>query len=359
MASQILVAMSGGVDSAVAAWLLQKKGYEVVGATMCLGVPEAVSKRPVCCGVAAINDARSVCEKLHLRHFVLDFSRELEKFVIKKFVEEYCRGRTPNPCVDCNTFLKFKFLFEKASALGFDFLATGHYVRLVKKGAVPFLKKARDLKKDQSYFLYGIKKKVLPKLLFPLGNLVKEEVREIARKEKLPVANKTESQDICFIPSGNREKIILSKIKNIKKGLIVNRQGEILGEHRGLAFYTVGQRAGLGISWRYPLYVIKIDAPKNQLVVGEKKDLLQKTLVAGELNWFVNKIPQSALAKIRYSHALSGCRMRPMKEGSGKIKVVFSEPQPAATPGQAIVFYNKSGLVLGGGVIEEVLDEYC
>ena len=349
MNKKVLVAMSGGVDSSVAAYLLKNSGYNVTGATMCLGI-KTCDEKVRCCGPEAINDARKVCHRLDIPHYTLDFSKDLEEKVISKFISEYLKGRTPNPCVDCNRFLKFGVLLEKAIVMGFDFLATGHYARIEEINGKILLRKGKDKAKDQSYFLYPIKKERFKSILFPLAELTKEDVREIARKVDLPVATKPQSQDVCFIQDDYR-KFILRRAGNIKPGPIVDLDGNILGEHRGLFFYTVGQREKLGISNSTPLYVVSVDAKRNQVIVGEKKDLQAKGLVASNLNLFVDELPQEIFAKIRYTPRETKCRVS--QQGS-KAKVIFEEKQEAITPGQSVVFYDND-IVLGGGTIEEVI----
>lgn len=349
---KILVAMSGGVDSSVSAYLLKEAGFKVTGATMCLGVKETSLKKPACCGPRAIEDAKKVCRKLKIPHYVMDFSKDLEKNVIDKFVKEYSSGKTPNPCVDCNRTLKFEILLKKALSLGFDFLATGHYARIEKKGKSHVLKKAKDSKKDQSYFLYPIKKDALQSILFPLGGLTKDEVRKIARNIGLPVAEKPQSQDICFIPEKNYHRFLSERMeKKISQGEILTLEGEVLGTHKGATFYTIGQRGGLGVGYRHPLYVLSIDAQKNRLVVGEKKDLNSKGLLATELNLLVGDLPKKVFAKIRYNQKEAKCTIFRDK---GKIKAIFEKPQEAVTPGQSVVFYDKD-VVLGGGIIEKAI----
>ncbi|MCM8831387.1 MAG: tRNA 2-thiouridine(34) synthase MnmA [Candidatus Omnitrophica bacterium] len=349
MKKKVLVAMSGGVDSSVAAYLLKSSGYQVGGVTMCLGVKISDNKTR-CCGPEAIEDAKRVCEKLDIPHYILDFSKELQKYVISKFILEYQNGKTPNPCVECNRFLKFGILLEKASALGFDFLATGHYATIEKDNGKFFLKKAIDKLKDQSYFLYPIEKEKLKIILFPLAKLTKEEVRQIAYKLNLPVANKPQSQDICFIQGDYRD-FLAKKISKISYGDIVDKKGNILGQHKGLFFYTIGQRERLGISFSQPLYVIAIDAKLNKIIVGKKDELFACGLIAKDINILVDKLPKKAFAKIRYQHKEAPCFLYPQEN---KIKVIFKEKQEAITPGQSVVFYNDK-IVLGGGIIEEVI----
>jgi len=352
MVKKVLVAMSGGVDSSVAAFLLKKKGFEIVGVTMCLGV-KAVLKKSLCCGDKALEDAKTVCYKLKVPHYVLDFSRELEDKVIKNFIKEYLKGRTPNPCVNCNKLMKFGFLLKKALSLGFDYVATGHYAKIDNFKGEYFLKRPKDKIKDQTYFLSQIERKCLKHILFPLSGLTKKEVRKIAKDAKLPVFNKPQSYDICFIPSGNRGKFIKERIKDVKTGPIIDLKGNILGRHKGIIYYTVGQRQGLGISHKRPLYVVSIDAKENKIVVGEKDSLLSRGLEAGNLNMLVKEIPDKFYAQIRYLHKEAESK------GSFKdnnFKIVFSEPQEAVTPGQSVVLY-KDDTVLGGGVIERPIYE--
>ncbi len=244
---KVLVAMSGGVDSSVAALLLKEAGYAVTGVTMCLGIRRE-GDRASCCGGDAIEDAKRVCGQLEIPHFVFDFALLMEELVISKFTSEYLNGRTPNPCVDCNRYLKFGSLLQKALAMGFDFLATGHYAIIERMGDSWRLKRPKDRNKDQTYFLYPIKKGNLPSILFPLGMLSKEEVRARARKSGLHVAHKVESQDICFVTQGNYGQFFEERNLSAAAGNIVDQEGKILGRHRGIAHYTIGQRSGLGIS---------------------------------------------------------------------------------------------------------------
>ena len=349
MKKKVLVAMSGGVDSSVASFLLKEEGYEVVGLTMCLGINEGQSDRPRCCGAQAIEDARRVCRELKIPHYIMDFSMELNEKVINNFVSEYLKGRTPNPCIDCNRYIKFGALLKKAISMGFDFLATGHYAKIERNKDTCFLKIPKDRIKDQTYFLYPIKKDLLKFILFPLADFTKDQVRAIARQKNLPVAEKPQSQDICFIPQSDYRRFLLTRIKVPKPGPIINSNGDILGEHKGIVFYTIGQRQGLGISYKSPLYVISIDAHKNQIIVGEKKDLKARGFIAGNLNLLVEDFPEEVFAKIRYAHKEARCKI---SLEHGKAKVIFKESQVAVTPGQSAVFYN-NGVVLGGGVIQE------
>jgi tRNA-uridine 2-sulfurtransferase len=352
MKKKVLVAMSGGVDSSVAALLLKENGYAVTGVTMCLGIREN-GDRTRCCGLDAINDAKHVCNQLQIPHFVFDFAQEMEEHVINKFTAEYQRGKTPNPCIDCNRYLKFGTLLDKARGIGFDYLATGHYARIEKWGDTWHLMRPKDRIKDQTYFLYPIKKDDLSSLFFPLGSLNKEEVRTLAKKKGLHVAQKAESQDICFVTQGDYRQFFLEKNLSSVEGGIVDMAGNILGRHHGIIFYTIGQRSGLGISAKMPLYVVDIDARKNQIIVGEKKALQAKGLIAGDINLLTDELPIEVEAKIRYRKKPARCKISP--EGKN-LKVIFKEPQESITPGQAVVLY-AGDEVLGGGVIEEVIRE--
>jgi tRNA-specific 2-thiouridylase len=349
---KVMVAMSWGVDSSVAAYLLKQSGYDVTGATMCLGINSEESEKPGCCGENAINDARDVCTKLEIPHYVFDFSKEMQKNVIEKFINSYLEGLTPNPCIDCNMTLKFKILLDKAMGLGFDYLATGHYADIAIIDGRYFLKKPADKKKDQTYFLYQIKKENLSKILFPVARYEKEDLRDIAKKIGLSVAEKRDSQEVCFV-SDNNYKNFLEKntqINLIKPGNIIDPEGRIIGGHNGIAFYTIGQRKGFGISAPTPLYVISINKNSNEITVGQRKYLKSKALIAGEMNIFCDELPDTARAKIRYKHKEAQCSITKLNEN---YKVVFDEEQEAITPGQSVVFYSDE-IVLGGGVIKEV-----
>ncbi len=356
--------MSGGVDSAVAAALLKKQGYEVIGITMCFNLPDSSRKRPSCCGLSGIEDARRVAHKLGIRHYVLNFSRVLKEKVIKDFCREYLQGRTPNPCVRCNQYIKFDALLKKAFSLDAQFLATGHYARIEKNQKSPakagknqryLLKKARDLKKDQSYFLYRLNQKQLRHTLFPLGDYTKEKVREFAREFDLPVADKLASQEICFLPKNNYRDFLKSQVKTgIKPGLIVDKQGNILGQHKGIAFYTTGQRQGLGIAKGSPLYITEIDAKNNRLAVGKKEDVCKREFLIKDAHFISKPIKKKIAVKvrIRYNHQEAPAELTPF---NNRIKVRFKKPQFAITCGQSAVFYDGE-MVLGGGIIEKVLN---
>lgn len=348
--AKVLVAMSGGVDSSLAALLLKEAGYLVTGATMILATREK-SESARGCGAGAVEDAKQVCRLLSIPHFVFDFSSLMEELVINKFKAEYLRGRTPNPCVDCNRHLKFGSLLDRARSMGFDYLATGHYARINTENGFWRLLRPRDRAKDQTYFLYPINAQDLPSIIFPLGEMSKDDVRKLAEKGGLHVADKHESQDICFVSGGNYRQFFQDRNVPSLEGNILDKHGRKLGRHRGIIHYTIGQRGGLGISAEKPLYVVEIDARKNQLIVGEKKDLLARGLIAGEVNLLTNKLPAELEAKIRYRKKPALCSV---KKQNGRLKVVFAEAQESITPGQSVVFYAEDE-VLGGGVIEEVI----
>jgi len=350
MAKRVLVAMSGGIDSSVAAFLLQQRGFDVAGVTMYLNIKTSNKKRQ-CCSEQAIDEAKNVCSTLGISHYVMDFSSELEEKVIAKFISEYLKGRTPNPCIECNRFLKFGLLLKKAKVLGFDFLATGHYAGIEEENGKFVLKKAKDKRKDQSYFLYPIKKETLGSILFPLARLTKEKVRQIARRANLPTTNKPQSQDICFVSQGDYREFIRERVGEIKWGEIVDLKGNICGRHKGIPFYTIGQREKIGLTSKEPLYVVSIDGEKNQIVVGRKENLIAKGLIAGNLNLLVDNLPEDTSAKVRYTHKEGKCKI--FLEGE-KAKVIFKETQEAITPGQSVVFYTGE-IILGGGIIERVI----
>jgi tRNA-specific 2-thiouridylase len=353
--SKLAVAMSGGVDSSVAALLLKEGGHEVAGITMCLGVAQAEGGRAKCCGPREIEDAEIVCRTLGIRHYVVDFAADLEEQVIRPFIAEYLRGRTPNPCVACNRTIKFGALLKKALAWGFDGLATGHYAAIEEEGGRYRLKIPKDRRKDQTYFLHAIPREALPRVRFPLAGYKKDEVRGIAKQVGLPVFDKPESQDICFMPTGDRGAFLGSRGVGIEPGNIVDREGHILGRHRGIACYTIGQRGGLGVSSPAPLYVLAIDAPHNRLVVGEKMDLRAEGLIADQVNRLVDSFQEEVRAKIRYAHRAARCRI---SEEDGRLTVRFAEPQEAVAPGQSVVLYDGE-TILGGGIIQGVLRGAC
>jgi tRNA-specific 2-thiouridylase len=352
---RVVVAMSGGVDSSVAAALLKDKGHEVIGITMCFNISEPKRKKPGCCSISSIDDARRVARKLGIKHYVLNMQRFLEKYVIQDFCAQYLSGMTPNPCILCNQYLKFGELLKKALALDAQFLATGHYARIVKTKQAFWLGKAKALNKDQSYFLYRLNQEQLKHIIFPIGGYSKDEVRKLARDFFLPVAEKIASQEVCFIPEDDYRGFLRARLnKEIKPGLVVDQEGNIAGKHRGIAYYTVGQREGLGIAKGYPAYITKIDHKNNQLTIGRKEDVLSSDFLIKDLYYAYKPLKKKVAlkVKIRYNHREREAELTPAI--NNKIRVKFSEPQFAVTPGQAAVFYSRNKVV-GGGVIDKVL----
>jgi len=340
--------MSGGVDSSVAASLLLDGGYEVAGITMLLRHGHT----------AALEEAQHAARALGIHHVAVDLSAAFDRLVLDYFCREYERGRTPNPCIRCNQLIKFGLLFEKARSLGGDFFATGHYVRTGRdeRSGRCLLLPGRDSRKDQSYFLYTLNQEQLQNTLTPLGGLTKEQVKRIARQRGLPSAGKKESQDICFLAGTTYARFLQERAPGCATpGPIMDMQGRVIGEHRGLVHYTIGQRRGIGIAAREPLYVISLDAQRNAVMVGEKKCLARKALTAGEVNCISeDKLlePVRVMAKIRYLHTPAEAVVAPLDDSSAA--VTFTDPQAAVTPGQSIVFYDPElTRVLGGGVIME------
>jgi len=350
---RILVAMSGGVDSATTAAMLKDQGHEVIGVTMQLW--DYGEAEGGCCSADEVCDARKVAYDLGIPHYVVNYMDEFKKYIISDFVEKYETGRTPIPCILCNQFMKFDFLLNRALELGADYLATGHYARILSEDNKLTLAKGVDENKDQSYFLFTLKSQHLEKLIFPLGDKTKTEVRKIARDLGVKVANKAESMGVCFI-TGNSYKEFLEPYakKGKETGVIVDTEGNYLGEHDGISNYTVGQRRGLGIAAGKPMYVVKVNSVNNKIVLGDEKDLYNSGLKAEKLSW-VDKPVQSVFnvsAKIRYRHGEDPATVKLDNEGNAEI--YFDIPQRAITPGQAVVFYQNEKL-LGGGWIKEAI----
>lgn len=350
---RVLIGMSGGVDSSVSALLLKQAGYEVIGATMRLWEDKEnmqnnyISK--------TIEDAKKICDKLKIPHYILDCRKEFKEKVINNFICCYQCAQTPNPCIECNKYMKFDEFYKKALELGCDYISTGHYAKVEysEKYNQYVLKKSDSERKDQTYFLYTINKNILPKLIFPLENFYdKSEIRKIAEENGLEVAQKEDSQEICFIPNNNYVEFLEKNLKNKQKhGNIILQDGTILGMHKGLIYYTVGQRKGLGIAYKEPLYVIGLNQEKNEVIVGTEKELYTNMLYANELNFLLNidlNNPIEVKAKIRYRAKEANAIL--YLQDNGIVKVEFKEQQRAITPGQSVVFYIDD-LILGGGKI--------
>jgi len=335
--NRVLIGMSGGVDSSVAALLLKEQGYEVIGTTLELFTGSS------CCNTETYMDAKNVCNSLQIPHFIYNYQEEFKKYVIQDFINCYSNGKTPNPCIECNKYMKFGLMYEKAKELGCNYIATGHYAKTeysteYKKWV---LKKSKAGKKDQSYVLWNMPQDLVEHVLFPLSDFEnKEQIRAMAKKHDLKVANKPDSEDICFVPDGNYKKF-LENNSNLKpkNGNIVNAKGEILGKHTGLYNYTIGQRKGLGIANKVPLFVLGFNKEKNEVVVGEEKELYKKEILVTDINLIlVDKIEKEMEVEIKTRYSAKSAKAK-IKQQENHIKVEFEEPQRAITPGQSAVFY--------------------
>jgi len=352
---RVVCGMSGGVDSSATAALLQEQGYEVIGITLKLWPQDCVNRaEDKCCGPQAVTDARSVCDKLDIPYYLIDEAAEFQKHVIQYFADEYKAGRTPNPCVMCNQNLKFGRLIDRAAQLGADFVATGHFARIEKSadGTRHLLKRGRDNRKDQSYFLFSLRQDQLARTIFPLGDKTKSDTREVARHCQLKTADKEESMEICFVPDNNYGGFLeQAGLAQRHRGEIVDQRGQLLGHHDGIEFYTIGQRKGLGITTAKPVYVLELDADNNRVVVGDDSALDRDEFIADRCNWHpFDRLtgPIEVTAKIRYNHPGTPATLTPLENGRTKVKLHV--PQRAITPGQAAVFY-QDDLVVGGGWI--------
>lgn len=349
-----LIAMSGGVDSSLAAKLMKDAGYDCIGCTMKLYNNEdiGISRGHTCCSLEDVEDARSVAYRIGIPYYVFNFAEDFREKVISGFVDAYEHGRTPNPCIDCNRYMKFDKLFQRARVLGCDYVVTGHYARIEEHGGEFFLKKALDDTKDQSYVLYSMTQEQLAHTQFPLGTMRKSEVRSLAEENSFINAAKPDSQDICFVPDGDYGAFMERYTgKSYAPGNFLDVNGNVIGTHNGTIRYTIGQRRGLGIAMGKPMYVKAIDVEKNTVTLAEDQDLYGDTLVAGEFHWISGKAPteeRRCKAKIRYRHPEQPAVAYPQPDGS--VKILFDQPQRAITPGQAVVLYD-GDVVLGGGRI--------
>ncbi len=352
--------MSGGVDSSLAAALLKEEGYDVIGVTFRMWPKEecGASSKRACCSLEAVTRARAVSEDLGIPYYVVDFSADFKKYVIDYFCSEYLKGRTPNPCVICNQKIKFGLMLDKARSLGASYVATGHYARIDRDKLTGryLLKEGADKSKDQSYFLFNLSQVQLRHAIFPLGGLTKVKVRTLAKRMKIRTYDTVSSQDICFVRDQNYAEYIKKKTGiDIKPGEIVDKSGKVVGSHKGITLYTIGQRRGLGIAHKEPLYVTALDTQNNRVIAGVKEDLMKKAVIADRFNWIeIKEIeePLEVMAKIRYNHKKAKAVV--MDIGAGGVRADFAELQSAPTPGQALVLYDKD-IVVGGGWIRESL----
>lgn len=350
--------MSGGVDSSVAAYLLKEQGYDVIGITMQIWQEdkEYEEREGGCCSLSAVDDARRVANKIGIPFYVLNFRDSFKRNVIDYFIDEYMEGKTPNPCVACNKYLKFDELLKKAQGIGADYIATGHYAKIEEHNGRYLLVKSDDDKKDQTYALYNMTQEQLAHTLMPCGSYTKDRIREIAKEIGLDVHNKKDSEEICFIPDNNHGRYISEAMpRKVKEGNFIDKEGNILGKHKGIVYYTIGQRKGLGLAMGRPVFVTDINPLTNEVIIGPEKDIFKTDLVCKDVNFIAFDAldkPMELKAKIRYSAKPAEATISPLE--NGKVKVSFKEKQRAITKGQSVVFY-LDDLIVGGGVIENLI----
>lgn len=356
--NRVLLGMSGGVDSSVAAYLLKKQGYEVIGAIMQVWQEDEYYQdmEGGCCSLSAVDDARRVAQRLDIPFYVFNFRDKFKEGVIDYFIDEYMEGRTPNPCIMCNKLIKYEYFMTKAKEIDCDYIATGHYAKVGKLNDRYLLVRADDSRKDQTYALYNATQEHLGHMLMPCGDYTKDEIRAIGKEIGLAVHNKKDSEEICFIPDNNHgEYIKRMREGQVKPGKFVDKNGKVLGEHKGIVFYTIGQRKGLGVAFGKPVYVTDIIPWNNQVVLGDEEDIFKTELLAKDINLIPFDVLNQAMrvkAKIRYSGTPCDATIYPVEDM--RIKVIFDEKQRAMTKGQSVVFYD-GNVVVGGGVIEKIL----